>query len=89
MEHRLDAYTFVEFCHAHRISRSTLYNLFAQGLGPRVMHVRGRRLISNEAAVEWRSAMERRDDEAETAVAAGQVTVKSRSETKDAGEARQ
>jgi hypothetical protein len=79
MEHRLDAYTFVEFCHAHRISRSTLYNLFGQGLGPRVMHVRGRRLISNEAAAEWRSAMERRTSE----------PIELRPEKKDAGEALQ
>ncbi len=60
MEHHANVYTFVEFCHAHRISRSTLYNLFGQGLGPRVMHVRGRRLISHEAAAAWRAQMEAR-----------------------------
>jgi hypothetical protein len=88
MEHRLDAYTFVEFCHAHRISRSTLYNLLGQGLGPRVMNVRGRRLISNEAAAEWRSAMENRSAEAGSPVVE-QRTIKSRPVAKDAGEARQ
>ncbi len=54
-----DTYTFPEFSKAHRISRSMLYKLIKQGLGPRIMKVGRRRLISIEAAAEWRQRMER------------------------------
>jgi hypothetical protein len=29
------AYTIDEFCHAHRIGRATLYELWKRGVGPR------------------------------------------------------
>jgi hypothetical protein len=51
-------YTVPEFCEAHRIIRSTLYNLWDLGQGPRVMRVGKRRLITQEAAAEWRTAFE-------------------------------
>jgi hypothetical protein len=52
------AWTIDEFCQAHAISRATFYNLQKQGIGPRVMRVRARRLVSEAAAAEWREQME-------------------------------
>jgi hypothetical protein len=49
------AFTIAEFCHAHRISRSTYYNLKKVGKGPREKEVFGRIIITNEAAAEWRA----------------------------------
>jgi hypothetical protein len=54
------AYTIPEFCEAHRISESTYYNLKSKGLGPRELDA-GRKIITFEAAAEWRAA-----DEVET-----------------------
>lgn len=45
------------FCRAHDISRATFYNLFARGLGPAVMKVGRRTLISTDAAQAWRERM--------------------------------
>jgi hypothetical protein len=47
-----------QFCRSHGISRSLFYLLLKERLGPRVMRVRGRTLVSAEAAAEWRRAME-------------------------------
>ena len=52
------AFSIREFCAAHRISQSMYYKLKTQGLGPREMAVGSRRLISQEAAAEWRKARE-------------------------------
>ncbi len=52
------AYSVDEFCTAHRISRGLLYLLWQQRRGPRWMKIGSRRLISAEAAAEWRRAME-------------------------------
>lgn len=52
------AFTVAEFCDAHRISRSKLYQLFDAGLGPRTMNVGKRRIITQEAAADWRRDME-------------------------------
>ena len=46
------------FCEAHKISRSFLYKLIAEGQGPRLMKLGRRTLISAEAAAEWRAQME-------------------------------
>jgi hypothetical protein len=51
-------YTVAEFCSAHRISRSKLYQLWLAGEGPRVIVVGTRKLISTEAAAAWRSTRE-------------------------------
>lgn len=48
------AFTIQEFCDAHRICRSTFYNLLEDGKAPRTSKVRGRVLIDREAADEWR-----------------------------------
>lgn len=54
----LAAYTVAEFCAAHRISRSKLYELWQEGRGPRKMRVDSRVLISVESATEWRRGRE-------------------------------
>jgi hypothetical protein len=53
------ALSVTEFCVSHGISRALFYLLLRDGSGPRVMRVRGRVLISIEAAGEWRQRMER------------------------------
>jgi hypothetical protein len=54
------AYTVKQFCEAHGISISHYYNMKRQGVGPREMRAgRKRRLISLEAAADWRAARER------------------------------
>ena len=52
-------FTIQEFCEQHRISRSFYYELQRKGLGPAEMKVGRRRLISREAALQWRQHMER------------------------------
>ena len=49
------AFSIDEFCTAHGFSRrATFYNLQAEGQAPDVMRVRGRVLITAEAAARWR-----------------------------------
>jgi predicted DNA-binding transcriptional regulator AlpA len=53
------ALTVDEFCSAHGISRTHLYDLWREGRGPRFMRAGDkRRLISVEAAADWRLAIE-------------------------------
>ena len=52
-------YTVKQFCNSHHISRSMFYKLLQQGQGPRLMAVGRRRMISFEAAADWRQQMER------------------------------
>jgi hypothetical protein len=47
-----------EFCKEHRISRALFYILLNNGTGPRLMRVRGRTLVTADAAAEWRRRME-------------------------------
>jgi hypothetical protein len=49
-----DAFSIKEFCTRHGISESFYFKLKQQGLGPREMHLGSRRLVSREAAREWR-----------------------------------
>jgi hypothetical protein len=53
-----DAYSIPEFCRRNGISPSFYFLLQQQGRGPRVMHVNARRLISKEAAADWRRERE-------------------------------
>jgi hypothetical protein len=55
------AYTINEFCLAHRLCRAQLYRLWKVGCGPRYIRNGVRRIITVEAAAEWR-----RDREAES-----------------------
>jgi hypothetical protein len=50
------AFTISEFCEAHRISRSKLYQLWAAGTGPVFKTVGTKKIITVEAAAEWRAA---------------------------------
>jgi hypothetical protein len=52
------AFSIDEFCAAHDLCRASFYNAVRRGEGPRVMLVGGRRLISIEAAAEWRRERE-------------------------------
>jgi hypothetical protein len=56
------AFTVAEFCEAHRISRSFLYSEWKVGRGPRFMRAGVKRIITGEAAADWR-----REREAEAA----------------------
>jgi hypothetical protein len=51
-------FTIPEFCAAHRLSRSKLYQLWAAGAGPRKMSLGTKILISVEAAADWRRERE-------------------------------
>lgn len=55
-----EAYGVDEFAKRHGISRAYVYLLWQRGDGPRFMHVGSRRLITREAASEWRARMEAR-----------------------------
>jgi hypothetical protein len=52
-------YTIPQFCRCHGISVAHYYALRKLGLGPREMVLGRRRLISIEAARDWRGARER------------------------------
>jgi len=52
------AYSIREFCEAHRISTAFYYDLRNTGRGPREMIVGARRIISGEAAADWRRERE-------------------------------
>jgi hypothetical protein len=56
------AFSIREFCLAHRISVPFYFQLKAQGLGPREMKLGTRRIISAEAATEWRARHTNRTD---------------------------
>jgi hypothetical protein len=54
----LMAYSIKQFCALHGISIDTYFRMQRQGLGPVVMKVGQRTLISAEAAAAWRRARE-------------------------------
>jgi hypothetical protein len=49
------AFTIAEFCEAHRVSRSWLYDEWKAGRGPRVKKIGSKNIITAEAAAEWRT----------------------------------
>jgi predicted DNA-binding transcriptional regulator AlpA len=53
-----DAFSILEFCARHGMSRSAFYNSLKAGQGPRVMKVGSRVMVSREAAAEWRRERE-------------------------------
>jgi len=57
-------YSINEYCKREKISRARLYNEWKEGRGPRFYHRGSRRLITVEAADEYRRQLE-----AETAAA--------------------
>ena len=54
----LDAFSIPTFCHRHGISQAFFFKLQAAGLGPRVMRLGSRVLISKESAAAWRRERE-------------------------------
>jgi hypothetical protein len=50
--------TLKEFCESERVSRSMLYLLWAQGIGPDYFEVGRTKRISPEARLAWRRARE-------------------------------
>jgi hypothetical protein len=52
------AFSVEEFCTLHRISRCYFYKLLRNGLGPRIIKIGARTLISVEAAADWRRERE-------------------------------
>ena len=52
------AHSIKAFCEAHDISRNLFYTLKKQGLAPKMISLGKRRLITEEAATEWRRKME-------------------------------
>lgn len=58
MDGEKDAYSVDEFSARHGISRAYLYLLWKRGEGPCFMQVGGRRMISREAAANWRRSVE-------------------------------
>jgi hypothetical protein len=61
------AYSVNQFCEAHSVSRSKLYSMWREGIGPRFMEVGDKRLITVEAAADWRHAREAATAEAHKA----------------------
>jgi predicted DNA-binding transcriptional regulator AlpA len=55
---KIDAYSITEFCVRHQISKATYYRLKEHGEGPKEMRIGRRRLISREAAEDWRRQRE-------------------------------
>ena len=57
-DEEVDAASIRTFCRRHGLSVASYYNLRVTGLAPREAIVGGRRLITKEAAAEWRKARE-------------------------------
>ena len=53
------AFSIDEFCKTYKICKTTYYNMKKDGTAPLTIKVRGRRLITAEAATEWCRKMER------------------------------
>jgi hypothetical protein len=51
-------FTVAEFCAAHCISRTRLYQEWKDGTGPRHFHSGTKILITREAAADWRRKRE-------------------------------
>ena len=53
-----DALSIPEFCRRHQISMAMYFKIAREGIGPRVMRVGRRTIISREAAEAWRRERE-------------------------------
>jgi predicted DNA-binding transcriptional regulator AlpA len=53
-----DAFSILEFCRRHGLSRSAFYSALKANQGPKLMRVGSRVMISREAAAEWRRQRE-------------------------------
>lgn len=57
------AYSIQGFCDAHEISRGLFYKLLNSGKAPRTIKVGNRRIITGEAAKDWRLEMEKKSNQ--------------------------
>ena len=53
-----DAFTISQFCEGHEISRAFFYTLQKEGRAPKVVKLKAKRLITVEAAREWREKLD-------------------------------
>jgi predicted DNA-binding transcriptional regulator AlpA len=51
-------YTLAEFCAAHKLSRSSFYELAGEGLAPRTFRIGNAVRVTAQAAAEWRTERE-------------------------------
>jgi len=52
------AFNISQFCEGHQMSRAFFYQLLKEGRGPKVVRLGGKRLITAEAAREWRKKLD-------------------------------
>jgi hypothetical protein len=71
---QLLAFSIKQFCELHGISLDFYFKLARRGLGPKVMKVGARTLISQESAARWRAERERATHEAAPKRQAGAET---------------
>jgi hypothetical protein len=57
-DYEQDALSIPEFCRRHQISVGMYFKIAREGIGPRVMKVGKRTIISREAAEAWRRERE-------------------------------
>ena len=65
LEDDYDAYSIRQFCARHNLSEELFYKLQRLGTGPRTLNVGRRKLITREAAREWREALAAKQQAAE------------------------
>jgi predicted DNA-binding transcriptional regulator AlpA len=53
-----EAFSVLEFCQVHGISKSLFYKLRQEGRGPKTIKLGRRTLITRQAATEWRTSLE-------------------------------
>ncbi|MCC7203113.1 MAG: hypothetical protein IT393_10700 [Nitrospirae bacterium] len=53
-----NAFTISDFCESHKISRAFFYQLVKAGKGPLIIRLGSKRLVTKEAAAEWRRKLE-------------------------------
>jgi len=58
MSHTAQTMTLAEFCRDHKLCRASLYKLWHKGIGPRVIKIGRKNLITVEAAEQWRRERE-------------------------------
>lgn len=56
------AFTIQQFCEDHSFSKNMFYKLKRAGLAPKMIAVGARRIITVEAAMEWRHTMTSRQE---------------------------
>jgi len=53
----IEAFTISQFCEAHNFSRAFFYILKKKGQAPKIVELGGKRLITREAAEQWRAGL--------------------------------